>query len=155
MSTPAVKTSEQSVQLNQLFDFPIAQVYEAWTQPEFFQQWFARFQPLEVRKVELDVRVGGKWEYKAQLLEDQRLMWISGEYQEVIPNQKLVFTWNMKSGSVLAENTLVSVTFRELDKQTEITLTHERFVDTQLVKAHGVGWTKGFECLNECLGKAV
>ena len=48
-----------------------------------------------------------------------------GEYKEIIPNQRLQFTWERAAVGHAA--TLVTVDFEDLGKTTRLTLTHEGF----------------------------
>jgi uncharacterized protein YndB with AHSA1/START domain len=144
----------QSVKLSQTFQFPVAQVYQAWVQPEALQQWFGRCEGVEIQKVEMDVQVGGKWRILSSS-PDGHLKTVNGEYREVVPNQKVAFTWNIDTDKIKVQNTLVTVQFRELGNETEITLTHERFPDAEVAQPHAQGWNMCFVNLEKYLGKSA
>jgi uncharacterized protein YndB with AHSA1/START domain len=153
MSTATVKQAEQSVQLSQTFQFPVEQVYQAWTQPEAIRQWLGC--DMKTKGVKMDLQVGGQWKILAESEEDNREFLIYGTYQEIIPNRKLVFTWSLDSAKIDTKDTLVTVTFRDLGNATEVTLTHERFANLEATEAHTYGWTISLETLDSYLQKAA
>jgi uncharacterized protein YndB with AHSA1/START domain len=76
--------------LTRLIDAPRAKVFRCWTDPELLKQWFAPA-PYTTPKAELDVRPGG-----ANLIvmrgPDGQDMPNRGQYLEVVPDTRLVFT---------------------------------------------------------------
>jgi uncharacterized protein YndB with AHSA1/START domain len=70
-----------------------AKVWAAWTDPEKIAQWFG---PSETRedsvRAELDVRVGGRFRASFNTA-DGEYHEVGGVYREVVPNQRLVFSW--------------------------------------------------------------
>jgi uncharacterized protein YndB with AHSA1/START domain len=119
-------------------------VFEAWTKPDIMQKWFFPGTWTAVAKNEL--RVGGK--FIVEMIDDgsgfgEDLPGKSGEgyphtgeYVEINPPEKLVFTWN----SHLVKNSRVTVELRELGQVTELLLTHEFLETEELRKAHNQGW---------------
>ncbi|MDB5531252.1 MAG: polyketide cyclase [Devosia sp.] len=85
-------TADESreLSLTRLIDAPREAVYRAWTQPDLLMQWFAP-KPWSTVKAEGDLRTGG-----ASLLvmadPDGNEYPNPGQYLEVVPNEKLVFT---------------------------------------------------------------
>ena len=61
----------------------------------------------------------------------------TGEYLEIIPPEKLVFTWS----SHIVTNTRVTVELRDLGDSTDITITHELLKTEELSNMHNDGWT--------------
>lgn len=76
--------------LTRLIDAPREKLYRAWTQPDLLMQWFAP-KPWSTVKAEGDLRAGG-----ASLLvmadPEGNEYPNPGQYLEVVPNEKLVFT---------------------------------------------------------------
>ena len=64
---------------------------------------------------------------------------VSGVYREVVPNEKLVFSWAWKSTP--ERESLVTVTFKPEGGGTLLTLTHEQFFDEAARDSHQGGWT--------------
>src|SRR5262249_54802136 len=73
----------------------------------------------------------------------------TGIYQEIIPNKKIVFTWN----SHRVQNTLVTVEFSAINDKTEITLTHELIPTEELREMHQNGWQGCMDNLEQFLMK--
>jgi uncharacterized protein YndB with AHSA1/START domain len=101
------------------------------------KHWSAPSDDFEVT-AEADLRVGGK--YRIQMKHKGGNVHVAfGEYREVKPPEKLVYTWAWEDGSVT--DTLVTVEFRDLGRETEVILTHERFTSTDWRDKHSEGWT--------------
>ncbi|MEK6709051.1 MAG: SRPBCC domain-containing protein, partial [Nitrospinota bacterium] len=77
---------------------------------------------------------------------------VHGEYKEVTPPSRLVFTWRWEQWDEAMWETLVTVEFRERGGATELALTHERFRDESMRDEHGWGWGSCMDCLAEFLG---
>ncbi len=141
-----------SVEVKRVFQAPLAQVYRAWTEPEIMNAWF--HPSLETTSVcSADVRAGGR--YEVQMLPQEGGPFIvAGQYQEVVPLEKLVFTWRWQhdEGEEPNEETLVTILFRALDAgRTELTLRHERFGSDEERDSHTWGWQETFNRLGEVL----
>jgi uncharacterized protein YndB with AHSA1/START domain len=59
-----------------------------------------------------------------------------GEYLEIKPPEKLVFTWNTQA----VQNTRVTVELKDLGETTELWLTHELLHEEKQRAAHQGGW---------------
>ena len=70
---------------------------------------------------------------------------VSGTYLEVVPEQKLVFTWAWRSTP--ERESLVTVTLRADGLATDLTLKHERFFDEAARDSHNEGWTSSIDQL--------
>jgi uncharacterized protein YndB with AHSA1/START domain len=122
------------------FNAPVERVYAAWTDAEQMKRWFAPGQ-MSVPGAEADVRVGGR--YRVQMADpkgegDCELHTTGGVYREVVPNQRLVFTWQWE-GSAL--ETVVTLQFRSVSaNETELTLIHEGFDSQDTRDKHAQGW---------------
>lgn len=73
-----------------------------------------------------------------------------GEIKEIVPNEKLVFTWN----SHAVDNTLVTITLQKVSKGTEITLTHD-FLPADEKDGHEEGWTELIERLRDFINQNI
>lgn len=112
-------------------------VWQAWTQAEALKQWFAPSDAFKVEVVEIDVRVGGRYRIK-MTAPDGEVHDVSGTYREVVPNERLVFTWAWRTTP--ERETLVTVTLRPAGSGTALTLTHEQFFDESARDHHREGW---------------
>lgn len=93
----------------------------------------------------VDLKVGGR--YRIQLSSDGGDHTAVGEYREIVPNEKLRFTWSWENGTVT--DTMVTVGFKEMDGGTELTLVHENFVMPEAPGMHAQGWNGSLDKLVE------
>ena len=132
----------------------IDQVFEAWSKPEIMSQWFFPGEGKAV--ITNDFRLGGSYENK-MILEagtdghqgcgspsaaDTYIHF--GEYLEISPPVKIVFTWN----SHLIKDSRVTIDLRDLGDSTELTLTHTLLGTEEIKQKHSGGW-------EGCLAKLV
>lgn len=146
MSTAA--TVKPSLTIKRRFNAPPAKVFAAWTDPEKMKLWMG---PGEVKSVraENDLRVGGRY-YIGMLTPAGEAHDVSGVYREIVPNERLVFTWAWKSTP--ERESLVTVAFKPDGDGTLMTLTHEQFFDTDARDRHQYGWNGALEKLEKYLG---
>ena len=64
---------------------------------------------------------------------------VSGAYQEVVENERLVFSWAWVTTPERVSR--VTVTFKPDGDGTILTLLHEQFFDAEAVRGHTHGWT--------------
>jgi uncharacterized protein YndB with AHSA1/START domain len=124
-------------------------VYAAWTEPEHLKQWWGP-EGFVSPSAEIDLRVGGR--YRAGMrAPDGTEMAVVGEYTEITPPERIVFTWAWDPPMGGPEETLVTVEFRDLGDMTELALTHERFLSVESRDQHQHGWESTFVCLEQAL----
>ncbi len=71
--------------------------------------------------------------------EDGEQHHVSGIYREVVPNQKLVFTWAWRT--MPERESLVTVLIKPDGAGSILTLIHEQFFDEPARDRHREGWT--------------
>ena len=121
-------------------------LFKFWTTPEFMQKFFdadcKEQRNVVVKNVNVDLRVGGKH----TVLMGGKGHPHSGEYKEIIPYSKIVFTWS----SPVVKDTLVTVEFKAIGDKTECTLTHE-LLPSEWIEAHTGGWNQIFKHLEKAI----
>jgi uncharacterized protein YndB with AHSA1/START domain len=126
---------------------PRDEVFRAWTEPDLFKRWFTPPGNASVT-AELDVRPGGSYRIKLERTElVPGTSYIVGNYLEVVPPQRLVFTFGWEEPPPLEGmealemlDSRVTVQFRDVGGSTELNITHER-LDTPALRAfHRLGW---------------
>ena len=113
-----------------------AKVYAAWTDPGTMARWWGPDSG-PVLTAEADARLGGRFRVVFRT-EDGEQHDCRGEYREVVPDKKLVFTWHWVSTP--ERESLVTVLLRPVVEGTELTLVHERFADEAARDGHREGW---------------
>jgi uncharacterized protein YndB with AHSA1/START domain len=90
-----------------------------------------------------DFRVGGK--YHVNWIKSQHA---TGEFTEIIPNEKIVFTWTGVSSVGTFNNTIVTVTLKPIPEQrSELTLQHTGFESETVRKDHETDWNESLQDL--------
>jgi uncharacterized protein YndB with AHSA1/START domain len=124
-----------------------AKVYAAWTRPELMVRWWGP-DGGPVLSAESDPRVGGRFRVVFQSLAGETHD-CSGEYLEVEPERKLVFTWQWITTP--ERRSLVSIAFSPIPEGTELSFTHSQFYDEAARDGHLRGWTGSFNRLQSLL----
>ncbi len=131
--------TQPSLTLARRFKASPAQVFAAWTDPEKIVQWFgpADTKPDSVKVYDLDVRVGGAFRISF-VGSSGEYHEVGGKYLEVVPNERLVFTWAWHSTP--ERESRVALTFKPEGDLTFLTITHDRFFDEAARDGHERGW---------------
>ena len=141
---------DQSLVLTRAFDARREAVFRAWTDPAQVARWLGpRTVKADVKT--MDPRPGGNYRI-AMHRADGGVSTVQGTYREVVPPERLSFTWAWEDeAGKPGHETVVTVTFREIGNRTELTLRHELF-DTRAARDdHGQGWTASFDTMTEVL----
>lgn len=130
--------SEIKLVINKHIQAPVEKVYAAWTDPEIMKQWFAPGEGMTAPKAETDPRVGGAYLIHMHDADSGSDHIVSGKYEEVVPNKKLVFDWKWKDG---VDRTQVTIELKPQDNGgTLLTLTHRGFSQQEFADKHNEGW---------------
>lgn len=115
------------------------QIYAAWTDPKIAAQFMC---PEDVKsgKIEMDVRVGGK--YRIEMLLPNGETYVAyGTYQDVQPAKRLSMTWTWEEDNKTDEHeTLLSIDLAPNGTGTDLTLTHENLASEKSREDHTNGW---------------
>ena len=125
--------SKDAVVIERTFDAPIDLIWQMWTQPEHFKNWYGP-QGFSVLVAEMDVRVGGKRLICMEMQTPDRIMkiWTTGEFTEIVPNTHLIYTESMadekgnvvSSGDEAPTTTEVTVQLESTDGRTKMLMIH-------------------------------
>jgi uncharacterized protein YndB with AHSA1/START domain len=126
-----------------------AKVWAAITQPDLMMQWWGPDAGPTLRVV-ADVRPGGRFSVVFRLLNGEEHN-PTGIYQEVSPEKKLVFTWDLPG--TRERDSLVTFLLKPFDGGTELTLIHEHLPDEAMRKSHEQGWNGLLDKLPVFLGE--
>jgi uncharacterized protein YndB with AHSA1/START domain len=144
MANPPVNSNPAEnlkLQISRVIRASRQRTFDAWTRPDYIRQWFGG--PRTVTEVETDPREGGAYRIKAtggtaegDINPEAS---ITGRYVKVEPYDLLSFTWVGDWNPT--EETLVTITFKNVTEGTEVTVTHERFATELSRSKHEMGWT--------------
>jgi uncharacterized protein YndB with AHSA1/START domain len=117
--TTVERKSERELVVTRTFNAPARLVFEAWTKPELFRQWWVpKSYGLNLAFCEMNIRVGGQ--YRLAFLHEGSTMEFFGTYLEVTPPSRLV--WTNDEGD--AGQTVTTVTFSESGGKTLLTVSN-------------------------------
>lgn len=136
--------TKPSLTIKRRIKAPPAKVYAAFTEPQTIARWFG---PQGVTKVEAetDLRVGGRYRIVGHMANDTHE--VGGVYREIVPNEKLVYTWAWKSTP--ERESVVTLLFNPDGGGTLLTLTHEQFFDDDARDRHNQGWSGALDKLEK------
>ncbi len=137
------------LRLTRTFAAPRETVFQAWTDREILVKWWGP-KGYTVPVAEIDVRPGGAWRTCMRSPEGEEYC-VGGVYREVIPPEKLVFTWAWESDGEPGHETVVTIEFHDKDGATELVLVQELFESVEARDKHNQGWSSSFDCLAEAL----
>jgi uncharacterized protein YndB with AHSA1/START domain len=142
--------SEDRVVIERTFDAPVNLIWQLWTQPEHFKNWYGP-EGFTIPVAEMDVRVGGKRLVCMKSPDGNMTMWTVGEFTEIIPNERLVYTESMSdeqgniqpppAGSGMPKTTTVTVVLEAIGERTKMVMTHAGIPADSGGRA---GWTQSF-----------
>ena len=149
--TTMERKSERELVMTRKVNAPARMVFEAWTNPELFRQWWIpKSFGLSLLSFEADIRTGGQY-HLVFAHGDSEPMAFFGRYLEVTPHSRLV--WTNEEGE--DGGPVTTVTFEENGDETLLVL-HELYPSKQSVEAalssgEKCGMDETFEQLDELL----
>jgi len=144
-----MKTKENiRLEIKRFIKAPRDRVYAAWTDPAQLKQWFGP-ENVETRDLIAEAHVGGKFQWDLTNPEGERLT-CRGEYRELQPDKKIVFTWQWQDDEDWeTHNSVVTVELDDADGGTELRLTHEKLPNKESRDGHTRGWNSALDKLEK------
>lgn len=134
--------------LERTFNAPVALVWKAWTQAEHLMAWWGpKHHP--ATEMRMDLTVGGTWRACLRSVEDGRLLWMNGIIREIVPHERLVFTFQWEEEGERGLETVVSVAFTEEYGATRMVFRQVPFRSVTERDGHTEGWSSCFDRLQE------
>jgi uncharacterized protein YndB with AHSA1/START domain len=137
----------ETLTIRRVFSAPRQTVFSAWTEPEELRKWWRVGENWTTPLAEVDLKVGGRFTLGTKA-PDGDLHIIRGEFREVSPPNRLVYTWSV-DGTEPEENE-VTVEFRTVGEDTEVTITHAR-LSSESADSSKAGW----EAVLRSLGRVL
>jgi len=140
----AVAETVPTVEMTRVFKAHRSAVWAAWTDARALAQWMG---PGEIRmRVDvLDLRPGGKIQWVFH--DDEGEYPMHGQFVEIVPRDRLAFTWMKDTDEMAGVETLVTISLSDHVDGTEMTLVHERLPSPDTRYKHEMGWTGCLDCL--------
>jgi glutathione S-transferase len=135
--------------LTRQFKAPPARVFAAFTEKGLLQSWYGP-EGYTIPRCDIDVRVGGR--YRIEMHSPTGVSVVTGEFREIKAPERLVYSWAWLQGPGKGPETLVTLTFKEKDGGTELTLEHSGFATEDACARHRQGWESSLASLENMLG---
>ena len=148
--------SEDAVVIERTFDAPADLIWQMWTNPEHFKNWYGP-KGFTVPVADMELRVGGKRLVCMASPDGSMKMWTTGEYTEIIPNKRLVYTESQadENGNVVSPSAMgmpegypatteVTVLLEDLGGRTKMVMTH---AGVPADSGANAGWEQAFDKL--------
>jgi uncharacterized protein YndB with AHSA1/START domain len=154
-NTGVERKSDRELVINRTFNGPAHVVFNAWTDPELFQRWWApKSFGVTLLSCELDVRTGGKYKLVFRHPATGEPMPFFGRYIDVIPSKRIV--WTNEEGE--EPGPVTTVTFEEKGGETLVVLQDlyptKEALDEAIASGSTSGYPEQFDQLDQILGAA-
>jgi uncharacterized protein YndB with AHSA1/START domain len=156
--------SEDAVVIERIFDAPIDLIWQMWTDPEHFKNWYGP-QGFSVPVADMELRVGGTRLICMASPDGSMKMWTVGEYTEIAPKERLVYTespadenGNLVSPAAMGmpdgypATTEITVLLEDLGGRTKMVMMH---AGVPADSGAGGGWEQAFDKLAEHIGTVL
>jgi uncharacterized protein YndB with AHSA1/START domain len=140
--------TKDAVVIERTFDAPVALIWQMWTDPEYFKKWYGP-KGFTVPVADMDMRVGGKRLVcmEMQTPDGSMKMWTTGEYTEIVPKERLVYTESPadENGNVVSPSAMgMPDGYPSTTGRTKMIMTH---AGVPADSGAGGGWEQAFDKL--------
>jgi uncharacterized protein YndB with AHSA1/START domain len=139
--------TELSMTTRRTIAAPARRIYEAWLDPKMLARFMIAKDGATVPQAKADPRVGGR--FLVMMRQAGQDLPHQGEYLELVPYEKIVFTWESEHSD--ADST-VTVALTPVAGGTEVALTHVKFRSEAMRDGHMAGWTRILQQLQAEMG---
>jgi glutathione S-transferase len=148
-----MKTQEKTgLEIRRVIHAPRNRVYQAWTDPAQLKEWWGP-EGVRTRNFTADARVGGKYRWDLVSQEGEE-MTAFGEYRELVPGEKIVFTWKWDDDEAWEnKNSVVTIELSDCDGGTELRLIHVQLPSEESRNRHNEGWSSVLDRLEKFFNK--
>lgn len=141
-----------------VFQASAERVFDAWLDPAKVRAWLGQalsgLRGFDVRRVEIDARVGGRFTFSDQREDGEAVHW--GYYREIARPRKLVFTWFTSEEEEREDSSVVTLTLEPLAQGCRATMVHRMDARwAEWVDRTGNGWNAMLRKIDAELGAAA
>ena len=151
MQSAAAHTPGLGIELQRRFRASPERVFRAWTQPLALREWWCPA-GWAASEIEIDLRAGGRYRIAMVRAGDAGPgASVSGQFLEVRPPERLVYTWRWEGAFAGMPETLVTLELSGSENETLLILRHDNFTDTGLRQQHRSGWIAACDRLDRAM----
>jgi len=147
-------TDSVTLTINRMLDTPRQRVWEAFTHPSIFSQWWG---PEGTRNMDvgIDAEVGGRYAYRMHLPvtpgREETVVGVSGQFTDVDAQRLLGYTYQWEGQDLITQ---VMVEFEDRPEGgTELTVRHEGLPNTEFAD-YETGWNASLDRLEAVTSSA-
>ena len=135
--------ADRELVIERLIDAPRDFVFRTWVDPRMGLVWWG---PADTpaTHVQIDLRIGGQWSGRLRS-PDGRELRQKGVFREIVPPERLVFTFVWEDASGRGQESLVSLHFTEEAGRTRLTLNERPFRSRAVRDANVVEWSEAID----------
>ena len=141
--------TELTLHLERVLPAPQALVYRMHAEPDLLAQWWGP-KGFSAPSIELDIHVGGRYRIAMQPPEGDRFV-LSGEFREVDPATRLVYTFRWEPPDPDDQETVVAFSLRHRGGSTALSIDQQPFATDARRVLHEQGWTESLDRLQELI----
>ena len=138
-----------TLHLERVLPAPRSLVFRAHAERDELAKWWGP-KGFTAPSVEVDLRVGGRYRIAMQPPEGD-LFHLSGEFREVDPPARLVYTFRWEEPHPDDRETVVTLSLGDLGDATELVVDQSFFASEGRRSLHEQGWTETLDRLQEFL----
>lgn len=128
------------VKMEKMIGRPASEVFRALSEGRLFINCSA-----DSNSLQINFRVGGS--YRVEFKNHKVANW--GEFLEIVPDRKIVFTWCQHFGEDQKPDTTVTIELFPEGEKTRLAILHTGFSDKENCDNHYQGWEGGIDDLND------
>ena len=128
-------------------------VFRACTEPDELVKWWGP-SGFTAPSVEVDLRLEGSYRIAMQPPEGD-LFHLTGEFRVIDPPARLAYTFRWEDPDPDDQETVVTLTFRDLGESTELAVSQGTFASESRLALHEDGWTDGLSRLQELMSSGA
>lgn len=160
----ATISKKDAVVVERTFKGGVDLIWRLWTDPDHFKNWYGP-KGFTIPVAEMDLQIGGKRLICMASPDGGMKMWTVGEYKEIVPNERLVYTESPsdENGNPVSPTAMgmpegypaiteVIVVLEDLGGHTKMTMTH---AGVPASSGAGSGWEQAFDKLTDYIGKTL
>jgi uncharacterized protein YndB with AHSA1/START domain len=110
--------------IERIYAHPVAKVFAAFADPKAKARWFVGPPGWNQIEATMDFRVGGR-ETNRGGPPDGVVHGFDATYQDIVPNERIIFTYDMHLGETPISVSLTTIQFKAEGKSTRLTFTEQ------------------------------
>ena len=147
-------THKLILKITRIIRAPRPRVFAAFASIDELKKWFG---PGECHVIDgqMDFRAGGNYRLGMHT-SDFGQADLTGTYHEIVPNERIRFSWAWRNNEVMEPwgEMQVTIQFSVHPDGTQVIISHEGLINEQVRDGHNFGWNGSFDKLAGCFGAA-